>query len=477
MTFFDGATHDIDEVADFVIVGSGAAGATCARWLAAAGRSVIVLEEGAPQGPGKGDGYDAMGRLYRDAGTQLAVGADAMPLLQGRCVGGSTVVSHAVQVPLPESVWRQWIQLDPRWAQRLPWDELEQARERMDLELAVAKTPRELWGPSGGALLQALPGQSAPTWRSAPGCQGSGRCMHGCPHRAKGSMDVTFLPSAAQFGARVYARCRVDRIVREAGVAVGVAGQFEGGKVLRARAKRAVIVAASAIQTPWLLRRSGLGGGLGEGFQTHPTATIAGLFHRPVEVAEATQAMESHAFRDQGVELATVRLPKVLRASYLPGFGAELARRLETLDQVVTWTAMVRAEATGRVRRGPFGPSVHYAPTREDRRKLLQGLAILAEAMLRSGALEVWPGVNGAPEVVTTVKQARDLATVPPTAGVMPLTAAHFFGGVPVDDRFQALGTARLVVADSSLFPSNIGVQPVSAITAVASVVAQRWAQ
>jgi choline dehydrogenase-like flavoprotein len=475
MTMYDGATHDIDEVADFVIVGSGAAGATCARWLAAAGRSVVVLEEGAPPVPGKGEGYDALGRLYRDAGAQLAVGLDAMPLLQGRCVGGSTVVSHAVQVPLPEAVWRQWVELDPRWADRLPWDALEQARERMDVELAVTKTPRELWGPSGSALLQGMPGQAAPTWRSAPGCQGSGRCMQGCPHRAKASMDVTLLPTAAQQGARIYARCRVDRIILEGGVAVGVQGHFGSGKVLKARAKRAVIIAASAIQTPWLLLSSGVRG-VGDGFQCHPTATLAGLFHRSVEAPEATQAMESQAFRNEGVELASVRLPQSLRAAQVPGFGSALAQRLEALDQVVTWTAMVRAQARGRVRRGPFGPSVHYSPTPADRRKLLKGVATLAEAMLRAGALEVWPNVHGAPEIVTTVKQARDLSLAEPIAGVVPMTAAHFFGGVPVDDRFQVLGTQRLVVADSSLFPSNIGVQPVSAMTAVASLVAARWA-
>ena len=475
MTMYDGATYDVDETADFVIVGSGAAGATCARWLAAAGRSVLVLEEGAPAVPARGDGLEALGKLFRDCGAQLAFGPDAMPLLQGRCVGGSTVVGHAVQVPLPESVWRGWVAMDPRWAQRLPWESLELAREQMDLELAVAKTPRELWGQSGGALLQVLPGQAAPTWRSAPGCQGSGRCMQGCPHRAKASVDVTLLPTAVRDGARIYARCKVDRVVIENGVATGVQGRFDSGKSMRARAKRAVILAASALQSPWILARSGVTD-VGVGFQCHPTAQIAGLMHRPIDGVEATQAMESHAFRDDGVELTSVVLPGSLRAAHVPGFGSALATRLESLEQVATWSATVRAQARGRVRRGPWGPSVHYRPTSEDRQQLLRALAILAEGMLRAGALEVWPGVYGAPEIITTVKQAREIASVQPRPGAVPLVASHFFCGVTVDDHFQVQGVKRLVVADSSLFPSNIGVQPMSAITAVASIVAGRWA-
>jgi hypothetical protein len=352
---------------------------------------------------------------------------------------------------------------------------LEWARERMEGELSVAKTARELWGTSGSALLQAMPGQAAPTWRGAPGCKGSGRCAQGCPHKAKASADVTLLPSAERSGARIYARCQVERVVLENGVATGILGRFDSGKRMQARARRAVIVAASAIQTPWLLLRSGVKD-VGTGFMVQPTAVVAGLFHRPIDdVAGATQAMESHAFRAEGMELHSIRLPAALRAAHVPGVGAVLDERMAALDHVAVWSVTVRAEARGRVRRGPFGPVVNYAATTNDRRKLLHGMSILSEALLRAGALEVWPGVYGAPDTLTTLKQAVDLAQVKPRPGLTRLHATQFFGGVPVDDRFQAHGLSRLVIADSSLFPSNIGVKPMSTIMAVASLVAERW--
>ncbi|MSP93354.1 MAG: GMC family oxidoreductase [Myxococcales bacterium] len=471
----DGSARSIDEAADFVIVGSGAAGATAARWLTALGRSVVVVEEGAPPKPARGDAWEALTTLYRDAGSMAALGADVLPLLQGRCVGGTTVINGAIQVPLPEEVWAEWVAAEPRWATLLPFAALEAARERNDVEMGVAKTPGDLWGGNGNTFFRGMQGKATATWRNAPGCVGAGRCLQGCPHGAKQSVDLSMLPKAIAAGARVYARCKVERIVFEAGRAVGVDGIFEGGKPFRARASRAVFVAASAIQTPWLLARSGVKD-VGVGFMCHPGAGMAGLFAREINgLPHATQAMESHAMRGEGFKLETLGMPRAFQAARVPGVGALFEERLQQLDRVAIWGVAARAEARGRVRRGPWGPLVQYTPSPADRVKLLKGLSILAEAMLCAEAIEVWPAVHGAPEAITTVKQARDLANLPPLAGAVPMVATHFFCGVRVDDNFQVNGIPALVAIDSSIFPSNIGVNPMTSIMAVATVIAERW--
>jgi hypothetical protein len=119
---------------------------------------------------------------------------------------------------------------------------------------------------------------------------------------------------------------------------------------------------------------------------------------------------------------------------------------------------------------------VRYSPSDADRKVLLKGLSVLAEPMLLAEALEVWPAIHGAPEVVTSVKQARELANLPPKPGAAPMVATHFFCGVDIDDRYQIAGIPGLVALDSSLFPSNIGVNPMTAIASVAALIAERWA-
>ena len=87
----EGVSHD---AADFVIVGSGAGGGAAARVLAEAGYSVVVLEDG-PYVPSDKVGaiaFETSRTLMRHNGQMAAFGRAVVPILQGRCVGGTTFV-------------------------------------------------------------------------------------------------------------------------------------------------------------------------------------------------------------------------------------------------------------------------------------------------------------------------------------------------------------------------------------------------
>ena len=87
-------TRSFDDAFDVVIVGSGAAGAAAAHTLTAAGLSVGIVEEGPWMKTRElaKDVHTAFGRVMRQSGMQILQGAAYMPMLQGRCVGGSTTV-------------------------------------------------------------------------------------------------------------------------------------------------------------------------------------------------------------------------------------------------------------------------------------------------------------------------------------------------------------------------------------------------
>jgi hypothetical protein len=471
----DNSPTAIEDDADFIVVGSGCAGGTVARWLSSAGKSVIVVEEGAPPKITTGSSLEAMAQLYRDAGTTVSLGSEAVPLLQGKCLGGGSVINAAIQIRFPEWVWQDWVAADKKWERLLPWKELMDANDILDKELQIAETPPHLLGGNGNMMLKGFGDKAHAIRRNTPQCKGSGRCILGCPNNAKESTDKNYLATAEKNGARIYTNCAVKQVLIRGNRAIGVEGKFSSGAKFTARAKQAVILAASAIQTPWLLLRSGVKLN-GNGFMAHPGASVSGLFDEDLQSQpQGTQTAEVLHYCKENIKFESMILPYDLKAGRVPGTGKFLQSRLEKIKNTAYWQVACKAEARGIVVRTPFGAMVFYSPTQKDRTNILRGISMMAEAMFVAGAKEVWPSVYGIPEVITTMEQARAINNIKPRAGIMPMAATHLFCGVTVREKFQVDGVDGLVVADSSFFPSNIGVNPMSSIMSAATLVAKAW--
>lgn len=461
--------------ADFVIVGSGCAGSTVAKWLTAAGKSVILVEEGAPHTPAWDSSLKAMSNMYRDAGTTVALGPEPLPLLQGKCLGGGSVINAAIQIRFPEWVWQDWVNADKKWEKLLPWKELMEATDTIDRDLQIEETPPHLIGGNGYAMLKGFGDKAHPIRRNTPGCKGSGRCILGCPNDGKASTDKNYIAQAMDKGARVYANCAIGKVIIKNHKAIGVEGKFTSGTSFKATARQAVILAASAIQTPWILLKSGVK--LREnGFMCHPGSSIMGLFEENLaDKPQGTQTAESLHWCKENIKFESMVMPPDLKASRIPGYGKLLKQRLEKVDHTAYWQVACKAQARGRVINGPIGPLVFYTLKQEDRSNILRGVSMMAEAMFKAGAIEVWPSVFGVPDVIRTVSEAQSIAQINPKPGIMPMAATHLFCGVKVREKFQVEDVEGLVVADSSMFHSNIGVNPMSAIMASAALVAQAW--
>lgn len=483
-------TRDRVDEADFVIIGTGAAGATAARVLSEAGHDVALIEEGPapPQAGFRADAYSAFRSYWRDMGFQAARGRAAIPILQGRAVGGTTVVNGAIVHRLPEAVHAGW-ESDGALDSRLSYDALTRTFETLDRELRVGPAPESVLGRNNGTLraaVKTLGARGNVTLRNVDGCRGSGRCNQGCPTGRKQSMHRTFVPRAMRAGARVYATCRAERVRFSRGRASGVSARFrhpvtgERGPRLTLHARRAVLVAASAVGTPMLLLRSGVRHPLlGRRFAAHPGTSVMGIFDEPVRMwSGATQGYETTEFLDDDMKMETVGVPLEIGAARMPGFGADLVRRVADFGHVAQWGVQVKARARGRVRRGLFGDTaIHYDLTDEDVSRFRRGVARLIEMMFATGAREVWPGVHGLPARITSADAAAGLADMDDDPRRFHFIAAHLFGTAAMhpDHRRGVVGpdggvhgVEALHVIDSSVFPSNLGVNPQHSICAIA---------
>jgi len=468
--------------ADYVVVGSGAAGATVAVALGEQGRSTIVLEEGGfhRKDDFTADLYGALATLFRDFGAQVARGRAIVPVLEGRCVGGSTVMNGAISHRLPKEIHDGWCR-DAAIAASLPFSDLETHAARIEEDLGIrANLSPVLEGLPAAAALRRLGWAHQPMRRSAPGCQASGRCLQGCPSGGKLSMEASYIPRAIRAGAMLLDRHRATRIVAAGGRATGVVVRDPQGGRRLVSARRAVILAAGALQSPLLLRTSGLGGAhVGRHFQCHLGAGTTALLDRPVRSVEGPpQGIEVLEFDADGIKLATQLLPPELLFARTPVAGRALSDLLGQWRSISCWTGSVRSEAEGRVSGTALGRvSIRFDPSPRDMERLREAIWRMARLLFELGAVRVFPGVFGVPVELRAPGEADAIRSAPLDPRAYLLGVGHIFGtcrmgsdpaASVVAPDFRVHATENLYVVDASVFPSNIGVNPQLAVMTLA---------
>ncbi|WP_433572026.1 GMC family oxidoreductase N-terminal domain-containing protein [Streptomyces sp. CA-251247] len=476
--------------ADAVVIGSGAGGATAARTLARAGLDVVVLEEGHHHSTasfGRRTPLDRFAELYRDGGATVALGNPPLLLPVGRAVGGTTVVNSGTCYRTPDHV------LD-RWTSEFGFSPAERfgpCLDEAERTLRVAPQPLDVLGNNGRLALagaEALGWAASPLRRNAPGCKGSCQCVVGCPTGAKQSVQLSVLPDACAAGARIVTGARVRRILVDAdrpggARAAGVLVRREDGGELEILAPL-VVVAAGALQSPPLLRRSGLGGHprLGRNLSVHPATSVAGRFAEPVTAWEGVlQSVGVEELHDGGVLIEATATPPGMGSFVLPGLGGELRRELEATDRLATLGAMIADRPSGRVI-GRDRTLIRYDLDRRDAGRLMRSVRAMGRLLFAAGAEEVLTGIPAAPRARGLAELDAVLAGV--TARQLHLSAYHPTGTVaagssperaPADETGMLRGVTGVLIADASVLPGCPEVNPQLSIMAAALAVTEAY--
>ena len=483
--------------AEIVVVGSGAGGATAAAVLAAAGLDVLCLEEGNlhPTAQNSTDVPEMMGRLMRDAGLTTITGPrqTLIPYLEGRCVGGTTVINGGMCWRTPERVLADW---QARGLDQLSAENLAPIFQEVE---AVISARRQDPGSEGGNSLLFQRGAERLGWRYRRNqrnqihCVGTNDCVTGCPTEAKQSTVETWIPRFLAAGGRLLSGARVDRItIGPDGRAAGVTGRAypAAGRRRRLRVKaRTVVLAGGAIQTPLLLLRNRIGrrnGHIGRHFTIHPNAKVGALFPQVIDPLHGThQAFQITEFTGEGILLAPGALPLPLVAMTHSTFGPRLAAELRHWRHLALGGVLVEDHGEGRISLLPGGiPRVRYGITPQDQVQFARAVAKLAELYFAAGATQVYPPFHALPALRGVDEIAKIFAIRPRVADTEYFTA-HLMGtcrmaanacdGVVRPDG-EMWDLPGLYLADASVMPGPIGVNPQVTIMALAHLIAQQIA-
>lgn len=493
-------TADTDLDCDVVVVGSGAGGGTAAAVLAAAGLDVVVLERGEYYDDADFDGGELSGisRLYANGPRSTAEGQ--LSLLEGSCLGGGTVVNWTTSFPTPDHVRTEWAEVGARqFAEQEYSDSLAAVNARLGVNRdhntpSIRDQVLERGATALGWNVDAMP-------RNVKGCdQGvdCGRCGFGCRLGAKQTTTKTWLADAAAAGARLVVGADVRTVDVVNGKAVGVTGRGPQGHRLTVRA-RAVVAAAGSLQTPALLRRSGLeNANIGQHLRLHPASAVWALHEQvvnPWEGALQTRYVDEHVDLDgdgYGVIYETGPSNPASALAFLNWTGGRAhLDMMRNLPHAGVIGVITRDRDSGRVEVAKDGePVVHYALSKRDAAHLHQGIVGAARIAEAAGAHTIFsghqsgvrfrPGVEGS--IDTFAADALRSGYAP---GSCAMAALHIMGSVRMggDAATSALNpdgatweVENLVVADASTFPTASGVNPMVSVQAIAHMNATRLA-
>jgi choline dehydrogenase-like flavoprotein len=486
---------------DVCVIGSGAGGAHVAARLAEAGKSVIVLEEGGFHPSKTFDMTEGtmVPRLYQERGWR-STDDGAISILQGRAVGGTTVVNWTTCLRTPRRVFEHWEAhhgvrgpthdaLVPHW---------ERVEERLSVDQVrldeVNANNRVIWD---GA--QRLGWDAHLLHRNVSRCAHTGYCGVGCPIDAKQSMLVTMIPDAVCKGAEVYANASVERIevdgrrVRRV-VARVLDPRTEQPKGATLTVEAGVtVLAAGAINGPAILLRSDLNrnGRVGRRTFVHPATVVVGVHGRridPFSGAPQYVAVSQFSERDSAMGFLMEASPLFPMAAASGNFelGVEHQRLMERLPHLSAMNAILHdgfdpsdPDEGGTVSlRGEGRPQLSYRWTPRLMEALREANRRCAEIQLAGGASAVY-SLHAEPVVVRSQAELHRFERASFEPCQVGVFSAHVMGGCAMgtdpDRSVVDSATLRhhelddLFVVDGSVFPTSLGVNPQMSIYGLAS--------
>lgn len=504
---------------DVVIVGSGCGGAVAAHTLAKSGLKVLVVDKSYYFTPSMLPLSELEASLHLfDNGGMHQTDDTSVAIVAGSAWGGGGTVNWSASIQTPGAVRREWSQkfgLSHFTSSNFQTD-LDYVYDRMGAGTSAIphnKTNRNLF--EGARKLGWNVKEVAQnTGGEAHNC---GYCTLGCGSCGKKGPTESWLPDAAESGAVFMEGFDCEKVVFEDNshgdrVATGVRGVWtsrsSNGSVVgpdrRTRQvlikARRVIVSASSVGTPVVLKRSGLRNQhIGRHLHLHPVAMVAAVWDedvRPWEGPILTAVVRE--FDDMDGDGYG---PKLEGTCMLPGFflpffpwtdGLQYKKFAANMKRMTGYISLTRDRYGGRVY--PDAKSgrvrVAYTPSKYDQKHILEGAARLAEINYIQGAREIHlaaPGIgpyvrpstddgsqsslndpsfkkwidnlrsNGFPSPQSSFASAHQMGSC--RMGTSPSNSA-------VDPTGQVWGTKGLYVCDTSVFPSASGVNPM--VTAMA---------
>ncbi|CAO2820076.1 unnamed protein product [Amaranthus hypochondriacus] len=511
---------------DVVVVGSGSGGGVISGVLAAAGYKVLVIEKGEYnartnlsllEGP-------SLDKMYEGAG-MVTTKDLGVTILAGSTVGGGSTVNWSASIRTPPHVIKEWAQVHELeiFDSPLYKEALDVVCQKMGVQNDVINEGFNNAILRKGCLELGYPVMNIP--RNSPADHYCGWCCLGCKDGKKKGTGETWLKDMVDSGnGAIIVGCEVRKVrygkkngrvgARASGVEFEIGGKND--RVLVVVEAKTTVLAGGALNTPALLKRSGVKNeNIGRNLHLHPVVMAWGYFPDKVgdeklwclEVEEEKVWPEKEKrsyeggimtamstvvgnFNESGygVVIQTPSLHPGVFSALMPWkSGSQMKHQMTRFSRTAHFIALARDIGSGTISDSPF--DITYKLDAIDESNLKKGIEKMLRILAAAGAEEIGThhqsgeSINvkkvSCHEFEKFVKRESSKAI----QGLsMPIASAHQMGscrmGVhPNNSVVNQMGESwdieGLYLADSSVFPTALGVNPMVTVQAIAYCTAQ----
>ncbi|CAL5431924.1 unnamed protein product [Camellia sinensis] len=499
---------------DAVVVGSGSGGGVIAGVLAKAGYKVLVLEQGKYYARSKLSLLEGptMDQMYMGNGL-LATDDMGVVVLAGSTIGGGSTVNWSASIRTPQHVLKEWSeQCELELFDSILYKEaLDVVCEKMGVQNEVIDEGFHNAVLRSGCHELGYPVNTIP--RNSQANHYCGWCCFGCKDgRKKGTSETWLLDLVNSGNGAILPSCQATKVLhkrkkdRDRSTTTGVAFEFQykGFKEVCIVESKVTVVACGALSTPSLLKRSGLKNpNIGKNLHLHPVTMAWGYFpDNPLPntwpevdkksyeggiMTAMSTVVGNFSKSGYGAVIQTPALHPGMFSVLMPWVsGIDIKMRMCKFSRTAHIFALARDKGSGEV----VSPSsISYRMDKIDEENLKRGLEKVLRILAAAGAEEI--GTHHCNGKTLNVKQvsshefekfvkkesSRSLRNL-----LTPICSAHQMGscrmgvdpkGSAVNQMGETWEVEGLYVADSSVFPTALGVNPMVTVQAIAYCTAQ----
>ncbi|MGL5082117.1 MAG: GMC family oxidoreductase N-terminal domain-containing protein [Microcoleaceae cyanobacterium] len=464
---------------EIAVIGSGPGGSITACLLAEAGRDVLLIEEGSFWSLESCCPFsqEEMIQKYRNGGLTAALGKPKIQYVEGRCVGGGSEINSGFYHRTPAEILENWrIEFA---VEALTESDLiphfEACERAINVGLFPGKVPIASLKLHEGATQLGWQSIEVPRWFQYAEQMASELT----PKGTRQSMTKTFIPRALAAGCKLLTNTRIQSI-RKQGQKWLLHGNFstlnQSKKPIKVLAET-LFICCGAIQTPALLRRSGITQKIGNTLRMHPTVKVIAQF--PEVVNSLEMGVPIHQVKEFSPKFSfgcSISSPPYLSVGMIdhPQYTDRVCNHWQNM---AIYYAMITGKSQGSVRCVPGyrDALVRYSLAQEDLQTLADALKKLSSLLFEAGAEVLYPSISNSQRLI----KPSDINQIPEIlpADQTNLMTVHVFSTCPMGEDQQKCATNsfgkvhgfdNLYIADASLLCTAPGVNPQGSIMAIA---------